>query len=90
MNEEGAMVRNKSWLVAKGYCQEEGMVRLVAIRIFLAYIAHKKFIVYQMGVKNVFLNGLLEEEVYVEQPSSFEAHSGEGKVYKLKKKPCMD
>ncbi|KAL8124233.1 hypothetical protein AgCh_012028 [Apium graveolens] len=42
--------------------------RLEAIRIFLAYAAHKKFKVFQMDVKSVFLNGELEEEVYVEHP----------------------
>ncbi|KAK6163483.1 hypothetical protein DH2020_000347 [Rehmannia glutinosa] len=77
MNEEGFVVRNKAKLVAKGYCQEEGIdfdetfapvARLEAIRMFLAYVAHKNFIVYQMNVKSAFLNGLLEEEVYVEQP----------------------
>ncbi|KAK6138544.1 hypothetical protein DH2020_027711 [Rehmannia glutinosa] len=77
MNEEGSVVRNKARLVAKGYCQEEGIdfdetfapvARLEAIRMFLAYDAHKNFTVYQMDVKSAFLNGLLEEEVYVEQP----------------------
>ncbi|KAK6123568.1 hypothetical protein DH2020_042689 [Rehmannia glutinosa] len=81
MNEEGYVVRNKARLVAKGYCQEEGIdfdetfapvARLEAIRMFLAYAAHKDFIVYQMDVKSAFLNGLLEEEVYVEQPPGFE------------------
>ncbi|KAK6117843.1 hypothetical protein DH2020_048415 [Rehmannia glutinosa] len=77
MNEEGSVVRNKARLVAKGYCQEEGIdfdetfapvARLEAIRMFLANAVHKNFIVYQMDVKSAFLNGLLEEEVYVEQP----------------------
>ncbi|KAK6146420.1 hypothetical protein DH2020_020289 [Rehmannia glutinosa] len=81
MNEEGSVVRNKARLVAKGYCQEEGIdfdetfapvARLEAIRMFLAYATHKNFIVYQMDVKSAFLNGLLEEEVYVEQPPGFE------------------
>ncbi|KAK6148326.1 hypothetical protein DH2020_019238 [Rehmannia glutinosa] len=76
MNEEGFVVRNKARLVAKGYFQEEGIdfdetfapvARLEAIRMFLAYAAHKNFTVYQMDVKNAFLNRLLEEEVYVEQ-----------------------
>ncbi|KAK6158638.1 hypothetical protein DH2020_005952 [Rehmannia glutinosa] len=71
MNEEGSVVRNKARFVAKGYCQEEGIdfdetfapvARLEAIRMFLAYAAHKNFIVYEMDVKSAFLNGLLEEE----------------------------
>ncbi|KAK6124609.1 hypothetical protein DH2020_041650 [Rehmannia glutinosa] len=94
MNEEGSVVRNKARLVAKGYFQEEGIdfdetsapvARLEAIRMFLAYAAHKNFIVYQMDVKSAFLNGLLEEEVYVEQPPGFEQKTLGYKVYKLKK-----
>ncbi|KAK6149356.1 hypothetical protein DH2020_016881 [Rehmannia glutinosa] len=81
MNEEGSVVRNKAGLVAKGYCQEEGIdfdetfapvARFEAIRMFLTYAAHKNFTVYQMDVKSAFLNGLLEEEVYVAQPPGFE------------------
>ncbi|KAK6115531.1 hypothetical protein DH2020_007800 [Rehmannia glutinosa] len=81
MNEEGFLVRNKARLVAKGYSQEEGIdfdetfapvARLEVIRMFLAYAAHKNFIVYQMDVKSAFLNGFLEEKVYVEQPPGFE------------------
>ncbi|KAK6158554.1 hypothetical protein DH2020_005868 [Rehmannia glutinosa] len=53
--------------------------------MFLAYAAHKNFIVYQMDVKIAFLNGLLEEEVYVEQPPGFEQKTIRDKVYKLKK-----
>ncbi|XP_031121052.1 uncharacterized protein LOC116024300 [Ipomoea triloba] len=75
-NEDGVIVRNKARLVAKGYSQEEGIdfdetfapvARLEAIRIFLAHAAFKNFTIYQMDVKSEFLNGLLEEEVYVEQ-----------------------
>ncbi|KAK6146446.1 hypothetical protein DH2020_020315 [Rehmannia glutinosa] len=53
--------------------------------MFLAYATHKNFIVYQMDVKSAFLNGLLEEEVYVEQPPGFEQKTLGDKVYKLKK-----
>ena len=81
MDENGMITRNKARLVAKGYCQEEGIdfdetfapvARLEAIRIFLAYAAHANFKVYQMDVKSAFLNGELEEEVYVSQPPGFE------------------
>ncbi|KAK6124547.1 hypothetical protein DH2020_041717 [Rehmannia glutinosa] len=94
MNEDGSVIRNKVRLVAKGFCQEEGIdfdetfapvARLEAIRMFLAYAAHKNFIVYQMDVKSAFLNGLLEEEVYVEQPPGFEQKTLGDKMYKLKK-----
>nr|GFA26926.1 hypothetical protein [Tanacetum cinerariifolium] len=65
--------KNKARLVARGYRQEEGIdfeesfssvARLEAIRIFLAYAAHKNMVVYQMDVKTAFLNGNLREEVY--------------------------
>ncbi|KAL8146751.1 hypothetical protein AgCh_004478 [Apium graveolens] len=74
MNENGIVTRNKARLVTKGYSQEEGIdydktfapvARLEAIRIFLAFAAHSNFKVYQMDVKSAFLNGELEEEVYV-------------------------
>jgi hypothetical protein len=64
-------------LVCKGYAQVEGhdfdetfapVARLEYIRMFLAYACHKNFKVYQMDVKSTFLNGDLEEDVYVEKP----------------------
>nr|GEX69710.1 hypothetical protein [Tanacetum cinerariifolium] len=67
-------------LVARGYRQGEGIdfeesfapvARLEAIRIFLAYAAHKNMVVYQMDVKTAFLNGNLREKVYVSQPDGF-------------------
>ena len=81
LDEDGIVTRNKARLVAKGYSQEEGIdydetyapvARLEAIRMFLAFAAHSDFKVYQMDVKSAFLNGELEEEVYVEQPPGFE------------------
>ena len=80
MDKEGNVIRNKERLVVKGYCQEEGIdyeetftpvARLESIRIFMAYAAHKNFEGYQMDVKCAFLNGELEETVYVEQPPCF-------------------
>ncbi|KAL8126391.1 hypothetical protein AgCh_013619 [Apium graveolens] len=81
MDENGIVTINKARLVVKGYSQEEGIdydetfapvARLEAIRIFLAFAAHSNFKVYQMDVKSTFLNGELEEEVYVQQPADFE------------------
>nr|GEW60735.1 retrovirus-related Pol polyprotein from transposon TNT 1-94 [Tanacetum cinerariifolium] len=81
-------------LVARGYRQEEGIdfeesfalvARFEAIRIFLAYAAHKNMVVYQMDVKTVFLNGNLREEVYVSQPDGFMDQDNANHVYKLKK-----
>nr|GFB68255.1 retrovirus-related Pol polyprotein from transposon TNT 1-94 [Tanacetum cinerariifolium] len=72
----GGILKNKARLVARGYHQEEGIdfeesfalvARLEAIRIFLAYAAHKNMVVYQMDVKTAFLNGNLREEVYKRQ-----------------------
>nr|GFA89173.1 retrovirus-related Pol polyprotein from transposon TNT 1-94 [Tanacetum cinerariifolium] len=58
---------------------------LEAIRIFLAYAAHKNMVVYQMDVKTAFLNGILREEVYVSQPDGFVDPDNPNHVYKLKK-----
>ncbi|GJV42181.1 retrovirus-related pol polyprotein from transposon TNT 1-94 [Tanacetum coccineum] len=64
-DEENTVIRNKSRLVVRGYRQEEGIdfeesfapvARMEAIRIFLAYAAHKSFIVFQMDVKTAFLH----------------------------------
>ncbi|KAJ9541655.1 hypothetical protein OSB04_028161 [Centaurea solstitialis] len=93
-DENGVVIRNKARLVAQGYCQEEGIdyeetfapvARLEAIRIFLAYVAHRGFRVYQMDVKSAFLNGKLKEEVYVKQPPSFESEKYLNHVYFLDK-----
>lgn len=48
------------------------IVRLEALRIFLSFVAHHKLILYRMNVKNTFLNGFINELVYVKQPSGFE------------------
>ncbi|KAK1365752.1 hypothetical protein POM88_041313 [Heracleum sosnowskyi] len=61
------------------------VARLEAIRIFLAYAAHMKFKVFQMDVKRAFLNGELEEEVYVEQPPGFVDPKYPDHVYRLDK-----
>nr|GFA00431.1 copia protein [Tanacetum cinerariifolium] len=71
-DEENTVIRNKTRLVVRGYRQEKGIdfeesfapvARMEAIRIFLAYAAHKSFIVYQMDVKTAFLHGSLKEDV---------------------------
>ena len=54
-------------------------------RTVLAIAAQKKWLVHQMDVKSTFLNGYLEEEVYVEQPQDYEFPGQEHKVYRLKK-----
>ncbi|GJR90142.1 retrovirus-related pol polyprotein from transposon TNT 1-94 [Tanacetum coccineum] len=81
-------------LVAQGYNQQEGIdydetfapvARLEALRIFLAFATYMNFIVYQMDVKSAFLNGKLKEEVYVNQPPSFESNEFPNHVCKLDK-----
>ena len=93
-DENGVVIRNKERLVAQGYCQEEGIdyeetfapvARLEAIRIFLAYAAHRGLKVFQMDVKSAFLNGKLKEEVYVKQPPGFESEKYPNLVYFLDK-----
>nr|GFC70112.1 retrovirus-related Pol polyprotein from transposon TNT 1-94 [Tanacetum cinerariifolium] len=61
------------------------VARLEAVRLFIAYAAHKSFTVYQMDVKTAFLYGPLKEEVYVNQPAGFVDPYHPDKVYRLKK-----
>ena len=77
MDENGNIVRNKTRLVAKGYNQEEGIdfdeiyapvARLEVVRLLLAYACMCNFELSQIDVKSAFLNGFLNEEVYVSQP----------------------
>ncbi|GJU67702.1 putative ribonuclease H-like domain-containing protein [Tanacetum coccineum] len=93
-DERGIIVRNKARLVAQGYTQEEGIdydevfapiARIEAIRLFLVYASFMGFIVYQMDVKNAFLYGTIDEEVYVYQPPGFEDPQFPDKVYKVEK-----
>nr|GEV99620.1 reverse transcriptase domain-containing protein [Tanacetum cinerariifolium] len=93
-DKEQTIIRNKSRFVVRGYRQEEGLdfeesftpvARMEAIRIFLAYAAHKSFIVFQMDVKPAFLHGSLKEDVYVCEPEGFIDADHPSHVYKLKK-----
>nr|GEZ35403.1 retrovirus-related Pol polyprotein from transposon TNT 1-94 [Tanacetum cinerariifolium] len=79
---------------AKGYAQEEGidfeesfapLARLEVVWIFIAYVAHKSFPVYQMDMKTAFLNGPLKEEVYVARSNEFVDAYHPKKVYQLRK-----
>jgi hypothetical protein len=56
-----------------------------SIRLILAYVISKHIKVYQMDVKSTFLNGELEEEVYMEQPDGFQVQEAKNHVYRLKK-----
>ncbi|WVZ75547.1 hypothetical protein U9M48_023588 [Paspalum notatum var. saurae] len=70
--ENGMVVRNKARLVAQGFCQKEG-------------IDYEETFGPQLDVKSAFLNGFIEEEVYVRQPPSFESARFPDRVYKLRK-----
>ena len=84
-------------MVAKGYNQEEGIdydetyapvARLEDIRLLHAFACIMNFRSYQMDVKSVFLNGYIEEEIYVEQPPGFVDFEHPNHIYKLKRH-CM-
>nr|GFC49919.1 retrovirus-related Pol polyprotein from transposon TNT 1-94 [Tanacetum cinerariifolium] len=61
------------------------VARMEAIRIFLAYAAHKSFTMFQMDVNTAFLHGSLKEDLYVCQPEGFIDADHPSHVYKLKK-----
>jgi hypothetical protein len=93
-DENGDLVRNKARLVAQGYTQVEGLdfdetfapvARLEAIWILLAYATSHNIKLYQMDVESAFLNGKINELVYIEQPSDFEDSKKLNHLYKLSK-----
>nr|GEY03289.1 retrovirus-related Pol polyprotein from transposon TNT 1-94 [Tanacetum cinerariifolium] len=102
-DESSLVIRNKARLLTVGYTQQEGIdydetfapvAQIEAIRLFLAYAAHKDLIVFQMDVKTAFLNGILKEEVYVGQPPGFvsiqypdHVHALDKALYGLKQAP---
>ena len=80
--------------MAKGYTQKEGVdyeetfslvVRFASVRLILAIIANLNLELYQMDVKTAFLNGELDEEIYMDQPIGFVTKDQEHKVCKLKR-----
>ncbi|GJU97851.1 retrovirus-related pol polyprotein from transposon TNT 1-94 [Tanacetum coccineum] len=94
LDENGVGSRNKVRLVAQGYNQQEGIdydetyapvARLESIRILLAYACALDFKIFKMDVKSAFLNGFINEEVYVAQPPGFINFKKPDHVYKLKK-----
>nr|GEV06132.1 retrovirus-related Pol polyprotein from transposon TNT 1-94 [Tanacetum cinerariifolium] len=93
-DEENTVIHNKTRLVMRGYRQEEcidfeesfaTVARMEAIRILLAYVAHKGFTVFQMDVKIAFLYGSLKKDMYMGQPEGFIDVNHPSHVYKLKK-----
>lgn len=93
-NVDGSIQTFKARLVAKGFKQKEGVdyfdtyapvARIASIRVLLALASINKLYVHQMDVKTAFLNGDLEEEVYMDQPEGFVLPGNEKKVCRLVK-----
>jgi hypothetical protein len=91
---DGTIDKYKARLLAKGYTQKEGedffdtyspVARLTTIRVLLSLAASHGLLVHQMDVKTTFLNGELEEEIYIDQPEGFVVKSQEEMVCKLVK-----
>jgi hypothetical protein len=87
-------VQEEERFVARGFSQKEGIdyeetfapvARYTSIRATMAIAAKMGWKLHQMDIKTVFLNGVIEEEVYVEQPEGFEIHDSQTYVCKLKK-----
>ena len=94
MRPDGTVEKYKARLVAKGYTQKEGVyyfdtyslvAQLTTICVLVSLVASHGILIHQMDVKTAFLNGELEEEIYMDQPDGFVAKGQEGKVCKLLK-----
>ena len=86
---DGSIEKHKARFVARGFSQKEGIdyeetftpvSRYTSIRSVLALAVVMKWKIHLMDVKTTFLNGVVEDEVYVEQPLSFETHDKETRV----------
>jgi hypothetical protein len=91
---DGTVDKYKARLVAKGYTQKEGedffdtyspVAKLTTIRVLLSLATSHGILVHQMDVKTTFLNGELEEEIYMTQPDGFVVKGQEDMVCKLQK-----
>jgi hypothetical protein len=91
---DGTIDKYKARLVDKGYTQKEGeyffdtyslIVRLTTIHVLLSLVASHGLLMHQMDVKTTFLNGELEEEIYMTQSDGFVVKGQEDKVCKLLK-----
>jgi hypothetical protein len=89
-----SMDKYKARFVARGFSQKEGedydetfapVVRYTSIKVVISLVASMGWNIHQMDVKTTFLNGVIEEEVYIEQPQGFEVHSRDTHVCRLKK-----
>lgn len=93
-NAKGVVEKYKARLVVKGYAQRHGVdyeevfapvARLETIRFFVSFAAQRNWKIFQLDVKSAFLNGFLEEDVFVEQPKGYMVKGQEEKVLKLKR-----
>ena len=91
---DGTIDRYKARLVAKGYTQQKvidyeeifsHVVKFASIHLILAIVARMDLELYQMDVKTAFLNGELDEEIYMDKPLGFKLKGQERKVCKLKR-----
>jgi hypothetical protein len=91
---DGNIEKYKARFVARGFSQVEGVdydetfapiARYTSIRAVISIATEMGWKIHQMDVKTTFLNGLIEEEVYIEQPLGFEVHGRESRVCRLKK-----
>ena len=91
---DGNIEKYKARFVSRGFSQKEGIdyeetftpvARYTSIRLVVSLVAVMKWKIHQMDVNTSFLNGVVEEEVYVEQPLGFETHDRDSHVCRLKK-----
>ena len=91
---DGSMEKYKARFTARGFSQKEGedydetfapVSRYTSIRAIISLVASMGWSLHQMDVKTRFLNGEIEEEVYIEKPQGFEVHSRDTHVFILKK-----
>ena len=84
----------KAWLVTKGFTQEAGVdyeetfapvAQLDSLRLLLSLAAVYDWEIHQIDIKSAYLNGVLEEEIYMDQPTGFEVPGSKGKVCHLLK-----
>ena len=93
VNLDGYEANLKATLVAKGYAKTYGVdyldtfspvIKLTFVRLFISLAASENWPLHQLDIKNVFLHGDLQEELYMEQPPDFVAQGEYGKVCHLK------
>ena len=94
VNPDGSIARLKAQLLVKRYAQNYGMdysntfsyvAKMTYVQLFISLVATYHLDLHQLDIKNVFLHGDLQEEVYIEQPSGFVAQGEIGRVFHLRK-----